>query len=552
MRKRIAPRQVSRREFVKGAAGVAGVAAVGTLASCVPLTTATPVAPTPEPQKWDKEADVVVLGTGTVSVAALVAHEAGSKVIILEKAAEFGGTTATSGGTAYIFNNYVMRELGLPVSKEAALTYLRRVTEGQSSEELMAAYVDKGNEMLEWLRDRAGFRFQRTALTAPTFSDYYPFEGSDSLPGAVAARRGVGILRADNVTGGRGLSNSFKEAIDARGIEILLRTPGKRLITNAAGEVIGVIADSEGKEIAIKARRGVIIGTGGFEHNREMVRHFLRAPIHAVNTVTTSTGDGLLMLMALGADLRNMNECWGLPFFKPVPDAYSGIGDWQIYRGKPGAVIVNKHGERIMNESGNYDTSEKAFHVYDTGLFEWRNVPSFCLFDSGYTKYYGLPGAAVGAVPTWMTRADTLDALATALKISVAGLKSTIDTFNKNARDGVDPLWHRGEANFDRWTAGDLKRTDIKNPCLAPLETPPYYGASIWPGATGTNGGPRTNGNAQVLNVWGKVIPRVYCTGNTMASVAGAGYTGGGGTIGPGMTFAYIASKHAAALPAWA
>jgi hypothetical protein len=494
---------------------------------------------------------VVVLGTGTVSVAALVAHEAGSKVLILEKAAAFGGTTATSGGGVYIFNNYLMREAGLPVSREAALTYLRRVTDGQSSEELMAAYVDRGNEMLEFLRDRAGFKFQRSAVATPTFSDYYPFEGSDSLPGAVAAKRAVNILRADGVSSGAGLSKSFKEAIDARGIEIMLETPGRRLITNAAGEVIGVIAVSAGKEITVKARRGVIIGTGGFEHNREMVRHFLRAPIHAVNTISTSTGDGLMMLMALGADLRNMNECWGLPFFRPVPDTYSGIGDWQIYRGKPGAVTVNKYGERIMNESGSYDVSEKAFHTYDTGTFEWRNIPSFCLFDSGYTKYYSLPGAAVGAVPAWMTKADTLDALATALKISVAGLKSTIDTFNKNARDGVDPLWHRGEANFDKWTGGDLKRTDLKNPCLAPLETPPYYGAAIWPGATGTNGGPRTNANAQVLDVWGKVIPRVYCTGNTMASVAGAGYTGGGGTLGPGTTFAYIAAQHAVGLTPW-
>jgi len=205
MGKRIPLRQVSRREFVKGAAGVAGVAAVGALASCVPVTPAAPAPANPEPQKWDREADVVVLGTGTVSVAALVAYEAGAKVLILEKAAEFGGTTATSGGTAYIFNNYVMREAGLPVSREAALTYLRRVSDGQASEELMAAYVDKGNEMLEWLRDRAAFRFQRSTLATPTFSDYYPFEGSDSLPGAVAARRGVGILRTDNVTGGRGL-----------------------------------------------------------------------------------------------------------------------------------------------------------------------------------------------------------------------------------------------------------------------------------------------------------------------------------------------------------
>jgi 3-oxosteroid 1-dehydrogenase len=545
MNKTRAPRQVSRREFIKGAAGVAGVAAVGTLASCVPVTPAAPARPTPEVQVWDKEADIVVLGTGTVCPAALVAHEAGAKVLILEKGTEFGGTTRLSGGGLWMPNNYLMKQAGVVDSRDMALTYLRRVADGQAPEELIVAYVDRCNEMLEWLRDNCGFQWQRSASPTPAFADYYPFEG------AVKGTRQVSILREDNVGAGAGLSKSLKEAIDARAIETMLQTPGKRLVTNSAGEVIGVIAESGGKEIAIKASRAVIIGTGGFEHNRELVLHYLRAPLHAANSVTANTGDGLLMGIAVGADLRNMNECWGLPFFKPVPDAYSGIADWQLWRGKPGTVVVNKHGERIGNESAAYDASEKAFHTYDTGTFEWRNIPSFCIFDSGYTQNYALPGAAVGAVPAWITKADTLDALAAALGIDAAGLKSTIDIFNKNARDGVDPVWHRGEADFDRWTAGDLKRTDLKNPCLAPLETPPYYGATIWPGTCGTNGGLRTNANAQVLDVWGNVLPRLYCSGNTMASVMGVGYAGGGSTIGPGLTFGYIAGKHAASLMPW-
>ncbi len=545
MSKKGTPRQVSRREFVKGAAGVAGVAAVGALASCVPLPPAAPAAPTPEPQKWDREADVVVLGTGIGATAALVAHDAGTKVLVLEKAAEFGGTTRITGGGVAVPNNYLMKQAGIAVTREKALTYLRRAAEGQASEELMAAFIDNANASAEWLRDRAGFVWQRSTSPTPGFADYYPYEGT------VRADHKVSILREDKVGAGGGLSKSLKEAIDKRGIEVMLKTPGRRLITNAAGEVIGIIAESEGKEITIKARRAVIIGTGGFEHNREMVLHFLRAPIHAVNSRAECTGDGHLMAMAVGADLRNMNECFGLPFFKPVPDAYSGVADWQMYRGKPGAVTVNKHGERIGNESAAYDPAERAFYTYDTGTFEWRNIPSFCLFDSGYTKYYGLPGVAVGAVPAWMTKADTLDALATALKINVAGLKSTMETFNKNARDGVDPLWHRGETDFDKWTAGDLKRSDIKNPCLAPLETPPYYGAAIWPGACSTAGGLRANANAQVLNVWGKVIPRLYVISATMAAATGVAYPWGGTPLGLSMTFGYVAGKHAAGLTPW-
>ncbi len=543
MGKRRALKQVSRREFVKGAAGVAGVAAVGALASCLP---ASAPAPTPEPQKWDKEADFVVLGTGASVVAALVAHDAGAKVLVLEKSATFGGTTRVTGGGVAVPNNYLMKQAGVAVSREKALTYFRRATEGQSTEELMAAFIDNANVMLEWTRDNAGFVWQRSTSPTPGFAEYYRYEG------AVHATHTVSVLREDKVGAGAGLSKCLKEAIDKRGTEIMLKTPGKRVITNAAGEVIGIIAESEGKEIAIKARRAVLISTGGFEHNREMVRHFLRAPIHAVNSMPECTGDGHLMAMAIGADLRNMNECFGLPFFKSVPDAYSGIADWQMWRGKPGAVIVNKYGNRIGNESGNYDVSERMFHTYDTGLFEWRDIPSFCLFDSGYTKYYALPGAAkVGDVPTWITKADSLDALATALGISVAGLKSTMETFNKNARDGTDPVWHRGETDFDKWTAGDLKRTDLKNPCLAPLETAPYYGAAIWPGCCSTAGGLRTNANAQVLNVWGKVIPRLYCSSAAMGSPMGVAYPWGGSPLGQSMVFGYIAAKHAAGLTPW-
>ena len=111
--------------------------------------------------------------------------------------------------------------------------------------------------------------------------------------------------------------------------------------------------------------------------------------------------------------------------------------------------------------------------------------------------------------------------------------------------------WRRGEFNFDRGTTGDLQRTDIKNPCLAPLETPPFYGTRVWPGALSTNGGLKTNGKAQVLHVYGQVIPRLYACSNTMASVMGPGYAGGGATLGPGMTFAYIAANNAVTLQPW-
>ena len=542
MKKKLTNEMLSRRDFLRGAL-VAGVstAAAGGLTACSSQAGSE--------IEWDREADVIVLGTGTVAPAALVAHDAGAKVLVLEKAPIFGGTSATSGGGVRIVNSYLAQEAGVAISREDALAYHVRAAEGQASEEIMEAFVDKSNEMLEWLRDNAGFVFSYDSSPTPAFSEYYPYPGHTG-PGA---KPFVNIVREDEVGGGRGLWMSLKEACDERGIEILFDTAGKKLVTNDKGEVVGVIAESGGQEMAIKARKAVIIGTGGFEHNREMVRHYLRGPIHAVNTPSTNTGDGHLMGMAIGADLRNMNECWGVPFFKPDPDAYTGEADWQMYRGKPGAITVNKHGQRIGDESCNYDSAIKAFHYYDNGAFEWRNIPGYFICDAGFTSRYPLPGSQyqVGVVPDWFVVADSMEELAAALGVDAAGLQETVAKFNENARNGVDPEFHRGEYDFDQWTAGDLTREDLANPCLAPLETPPYCAATIWPGTCGTNGGLRTDADARVLNVWGEVIPRLYCTSNTMASASGVGYQGGGVTLGTGMTFAYLAAKDAVTLEPW-
>jgi 3-oxosteroid 1-dehydrogenase len=339
----------------------------------------------------------------------------------------------------------------------------------------------------------------------------------------------------------------IKDALAARKIEVLFETPGKRLVADDSG-VIGILAEAKGKPIAIKAKRGVVLGTGGFDFNPEMRAAFLRGPIYFSNAAQTNTGDGHLMGMAVGAALGNMNSFWGLPGFISKLGSFSGEGDWAIYRSKPGSITVNKCGERFMNESTMYHTGARAWYSYDTGKYEWRNLPSFALFDSGYTAKYPLPGALykVGVVPAYFKKADTLEDLAKALGIDPAGLKDTVARFNANAKNGVDPEWHRGESPNERLTGGDPSRADLKNACLAALETPPFYGANIWPGTCGTNGGLKTNADAQVLNVWGEPIPGLYATGNTMASVMGAAYPGGGATVGAGLTFAYIAAQHLA------
>lgn len=529
---------VSRRGFLKKTAMLgAGIAAAGSLAACKPTAEVAT-----ETITWDKEADVVVVGSGTAAVAALVAAKEGAKVVILEKSVAFGGTTALSGGGFWVPNNYAMQAKGIADSREGAIAYMKRVTEGQSKDELIETYVDSAPKMTEYLRDNFGWTFDVGGNK--NFQDYYVGEGS------VDFGRTINMYVDGANAYGYGTYVAFKAALDEMGVETLFETAGKKLITNAAGEVIGVVADSAGTEIKIKANKGVILGTGGFDHNKTWTKNFLRGPIFFSNAVPTNTGDGHVMGMELGASLRNMNESWGLPGFVLDEEKLMGEADWQMYRGKPGAIVVNKYGERIGNEACPYEQFQRSFWYYDSGKFEYRNAPSFWIADSSFAQYYFFPGSnyQLGVVPEWITKADTLEELCEKLGIDFAGFQKTLDVFNPNALEGVDPVWHRGENPFDVNTAGDyMGRTDLKNVCLAPIAQGPFYGAAYYPGTCGTNGGLEINANGQVLHVTGNPIPRLYAVGNTSGSVMGAAYPGGGSTLGAGFTFGYLAALHAVA-----
>jgi succinate dehydrogenase/fumarate reductase flavoprotein subunit len=393
------------------------------------------------------------------------------------------------------------------------------------------------------MRDK--FNWESVTGANNAYQDYYPGEGS------VRFGRSISLVDSSgNRINGQGMYQVFKSALDEMGVEVLLETPAKKLIVNDEGEVIGVFADFNGKQIAIKANKGVVLGTGGFDFNRKWTLEFLRGPIFFSNAVQTNTGDGHMMGMELGASLANMNENWGLPGFVLDFDKMQGEVDWALYRGKPGAIVVNRFGERIGNEASTYDLFQRAFYTYDTGNFEWRNIPSFFIADSNFAEHYRFPVTQKPEVaPDWMIKADTLEELAQKLEIDMAGLQATLDVFNPNAEEGVDPIWHRGEYPFDIDSSGDyLGRTDLKNPCLAPIVKPPFYGAPYYPGTCGTNGGLEINKNGQVLHVNGNPISRLYAVGNVSGGVMGACYPGAGGTLGAGFTFGYLAAKHALAL----
>ncbi|PKO15220.1 MAG: FAD-binding dehydrogenase [Chloroflexi bacterium HGW-Chloroflexi-10] len=528
---------VSRRGFLKKTALLgAGLAATGSMVACAPADG------TSETIKWDKEVDVVVVGSGTVAIAAIAAKDAGAEsVLILEKGPAFGGTSALSGGGFWIPMNYPMAAEGLEDNREDAYKYMKAISAGQSNDELINTYLDNANKMLEWLRDKFQYEW---VLAGTTYQDYY------EMPGFRPKGRQVAIAVDGKKASGAGAWQYIRATVDSLGIEVMTETAGMELVTNAAGEVIGVIAEGIDGKLTIKAKKGVILGTGGFDFNRDMTTAFLRGPIFASNAVQTNTGDGHLMGMALGADLRNMNSCWGLPFFPLDPEKLMGEADWQIYRGKPGAIVVNKYGERIGNEASAYHVFNRAFWNWDTGTFEWRNTPSFWICDSSFQERYFMPGSGyqVGVVPEWMAQAETLEELCEKLGINADGLNATLTVFNANAENGVDPDWHRGEYQFDLNTAGDASRTDLKNICLAPIAKGPFFGSKYVPGTCGTNGGLRINANAQVINVKGQPIPRLYAVGNTSGSVMGDAYAGGGSCLGSGGVFGMLAGRHAAGL----
>jgi succinate dehydrogenase/fumarate reductase flavoprotein subunit len=216
----------------------------------------------------------------------------------------------------------------------------------------------------------------------------------------------------------------------------------------------------------------------------------------------------------------------------------------QYERRNPGLIAVNRYGKRFCNEGSDYDSTWRSYLTWENwGDLGYRNLPAFHIFDQAYRDRFSLAGAAPGSeLPDWVITAPTLAELADILGIDRDGLLAQVERFNHYASQGIDPDFHRGESAYDRQGEPDISAT------LAPLETGPFYGAEIAPGDLGTCGGLRVNGKAQVIDVFGQPIKRLFASGNTAGvGSPGALYGGGGGTLGPALTFAFIAGKQLAA-----
>ncbi len=541
------------------------------------------------PQRWDLEVDVAVLGSGASgTTAAILAADSGAEVAVLERAEAVGGTTALSGGVLWLPNNHHMAEAGIEDSREDALAYLNSLSLGMMDDELVETLIDTGPEMLRYMEEN-------TPVSLHVFEgypDYHPEnpggkpEGGRSLdndlfpfeelgpwadrinhqPDAVffpATMLEIDTKRIDDVppdvmaerqardmrSTGQALAGSLIKGCLDREIPVHTATRARELILDENDAVVGLRAERNGADYFVKARKAVVIGSGGFEWNEELVKAFLRGPMTAPTSTPENEGDGLLMAMGAGAALGNMSEAWWIPGIHVPGDEMRGRTFARLIlaeRTWPRSIIVNRKGRRFMNEAANYNAVGHAFHTFDPNTFEFINLPAWLIVDSRYQPPIARHQVGPDA-PDWIRRAGTLAELAAQIDVDAEGLEETVARFNEGVARGEDPEFQRGVSAYDSYNGDRWEKAPFTT--LGPIDTPPYYAAQIESGALGTKGGPRTNTKAQVLRATGGVIPGLYAVGNAMAGVTAMVYGGAGGTLGPGMTFGYIAGKSAAEEP---
>jgi succinate dehydrogenase/fumarate reductase flavoprotein subunit len=533
------------------------------------------------------EVDVIILGTGAAGMtAALAAHEVGAKVALIERFDRIGGTAAISGGVIWIPNNPSMKRAGIADSREEALAYFRALDHGDLDDETLEGFVDKGPEALAFLEDIEALSVSLLA----GYPDYYldregaKPDGGRALDHDLFALGELGdwadrilaieepkpmMLRETPLGGGTGVvepeemgrrmaqnERGFGQAMVARllkaclqrGIEPMLEAETKELLRRD-GRICGIAVKHEGKQVDILARRGVVIATGGFEWDEEKRQAFLRGPMDAPASPPTARGDGLSLAMAGGAKLGNMTQAWWAPTLV-VPDTPWEDGSPRalpvlIERTVPHSIMVNRKAERFCNEAANYSALAGAFHAFDPQTYDYPNLPAWLVFDQDYVDRYPIGPRLPGQpVPDWVKRAETLEVLANNLGLEPSALSATVERFNAHAESGEDPDFQRGTSAYDHFY-GDRTR-DGTAVTLGPIARGPFYAVEIKMGLLGTNGGARTDGMARILGHDDRPISGLYGAGNAIASPTGGIYAGAGGTLGPAITFGYIAGRSAA------
>jgi 3-oxosteroid 1-dehydrogenase len=542
----------------------------------------------------DAQFDIIVVGSGAAGMtAALTAAQQGLSAVVLEKTDRFGGSTARSGGGIWAPGNEVLRKAGVRDTPEQARAYLAQVAGDCVSPQRQRALLEHGPAMLELVRAHSPVDF----AWVPNYADYYPeapgglasgrsieplpldgrvlgTELAHLAPAYLPAPKGVTITQADyrwlslgprhprailataKVAGrmartallghrtlsmGQALAAGLRAGLAASDVPVWLGA-GMTGLQLEDGRVTGVRLTRDGQSALILARRGVVLAAGGFERNEQMRRRYQRQPIGTQWTTGSAgnTGDAITAGQAAGAALDLMDDAWWGPSIPLSGGPYFCLAE----RSLPGCMLVNGAGQRFVNESAPYVDAVHA--MYDGHSDGNPHIPAWLIIDQRYRNSYvfaGLPPRkplprrwyAAGAVH----RAPAIAELAGQIGVDPAALARTVVRFNEFAETGKDEDFGRGDSAYDRYYGDPRQRP---NPCLAALRQAPFYAVQIVPGDLGTKGGLRTDERARVLREDGTAIAGLYAAGNTSAAVMGRSYAGAGATIGPAMTFGYIAA----------
>ena len=554
---------------------------------------------------FDQEFDVVVVGSGAGAMtAAWAAKRKNLSVVVIEKAAVYGGNTAMSGGAAWMPNAPVLKRHGHGDDPQGVYNYLRAIAPNVDPER-HRRYVEEGPKIFEALEELP--QFKNGYYVQPRYADYHMSLGGSARSRGVFPRPiALGILGEEAntlrkaemvkpgiagkiwfvskdledlnrlrwgfnpwrqlkvysrfgwrlihrlvtgqeiVTMGRALIVRFRLALKDAGIPIWLNTPLKSLITENDA-VVGVLAERNGQPVRIRARAGVVIAAGGFEYNKAMRAQYQpELPDGGCSMgASSNTGDGIQAGVAAGAAIDLMDYAWWMPalVIKGKPQALISA------RQAPRGFIVNSLGKRFINEACPYPMfGQIQIEAHRTGV---SHLPAYLILDN-YTWTHNfiaghIPGQPIP--PAWLeagtiVSADSMPELAKKIGVPPENLVATTERFNTFARNARDEDFHRGENAYDNYYGDE----SLPNPNLAEVRNPPYVALRLTLSDLGTSGGLLTNADSQVLNRSGQPIPGLYAAGNSSATLMGYGYAGPGGTIGPAMVQGWLAASAMASL----
>lgn len=562
--------------------------------------------------KLENQYDLVIVGSGGASItAALAAKNLGKRAVILEKQALMGGSTSYSGGVLWVPNNPLLADAGILDSLDKSREYLDGVVTYKGpavTAERTDAFLMMGPQMVTFLQ-KLGMRFRRPYHDWPDYYDdlpgglpqgrslladpfnlrelgprlsqlsiYGPLEHMPlsaeefttlflmkrTVSGKLKAAKYAGLMLRDKllarqtVANGAAIQGRMLQIALREKLDLLLNTPVEDFLVEN-GRVVGVIAQSQGRQVQVRATLGVIVNSGGYSHNEEFRREHGREPVREewTNANPGDTGEMIEAMMRLGAATDCLDTAWW------VITSQNTNGDWpegarwpdgRVFRfmhhldlSLPFSLLVDHTGHRFCDEAGSY--MEIGERMLDRQKNSGKAIPAWVIFDARHRKWYPWGTQPPGKTPqSWITSgymktAATLDGLARQCGIDPRGLVAEVARFNGFCQLGKDADFGRGGRAFDR-AHGD---PSVKpNPSLGPIEQSPFYAVAMYPADVGTAGGVVTDEHARVKLVDGRVIPGLYAVGNCAASVFGRSYPGAGASIGAAFTFGFIASQHAA------